>query len=89
MKSHSQELLDGSKKSSHPKKTTTAVQHVGRLLASLGIEISEDLMPLLKSGPARELTLEQEFLLFLMRLKLGLLVEDLAFRFCVSAEKVS
>ena len=46
-------------------------------------------MPLLKSGPARELTLEQEFLLFLMRLKLGLLVEDLAFRFCVSAEKVS
>ena len=81
--------MDGSKKSSHPKKTTTAVQHVGRLLASLGIEISEDLMPLLKSGPARELTLEQEFLLFLMRLRLGLLVEDLAFRFCVSAEKVS
>ena len=88
MKSRSQELLDGSKKSSRPKKTTT-VQHVGRLLASPGIEISEDLMPLLKSGPARELTLQKEFLLFLMRLKLGLLVEDLAVRFCVSAGKVS
>ena len=34
-------------------------------------------------------TLEQEFFLFLMRLRLGLLVEDLAFRFYVSAGKVS
>ena len=58
-------------------------------MASPGIEISKDLMPLLKSSPARKLTLEQEFLLVLMRLRLGLLVEDLAFRFCVSAGKVS
>ena len=79
---------DGSKESSRPKKATT-VQYAERLLASPGIEISEDLMPLLKSDPARKLTLEQEFLLVLMRLKLGFLVEDLAFRFCVSAEKVS
>ena len=72
---------DGSKKSSRPKKTST-VQYTEHLLASPGIEISQDLMPLLKSG-------EQEFMLALMRLRLGLLVEDLAFRFCVSAGKVS
>ena len=51
---------DGSKKSSCPKKTTT-VQYIDCLLASPGIEISEDLMPLQKSGSARKLTLEQEF----------------------------
>ena len=79
---------DGSKKSPRPKKSST-VQYTKRLLASPVIEISQDLMPLLKSGPARKLTLEQEFLLVLMRLRLGLLVEDLAFRFCVSAGKVS
>ena len=79
---------DGSKKSSRPKKPIT-VQYTERLLTSPGIKISEDLMPLLKSGPARKLTLQQEFLLFLMSLRLGLLVEDLAFRFCVSAGKVS
>ena len=79
---------DGSKKSSRPKKTST-VQYTEHLLASPGIEISQDLMPLLKSGPARKLTLEQEFMLVLIRLRLGLLVEDLAFRFCVSAGKVS
>ena len=79
---------DGSKKSSRPKKTST-VQYTECLLASPVIEISQDLMPLLKSGPARKLTLEQEFMLVLIRLRLGLLVEDLAFRFCVSAGKVS
>ena len=58
-------------------------------MVSPGIEISEDLMPLLKPGPARKVTLEQKFLLVLMRLRLGLLVEDLAFRFCVSGGKFS
>ena len=32
-------------------------------------------------GPSRSLTLEQELRLILMRLRMGLLVEDLAFRF--------
>ena len=79
---------DGSKKSSHPKKTTI-VKYIECLLASLGIKISEDFMPLLKSGPARKLTLQQEFSLALIRMSLGLLADDLACRFCVSAWKVS
>ena len=66
---------DGSKKSSRPKKTTT-IQYTEPLLASPGIEISEDLMPLLISGSATKFTFEKEFLLALMRLRLGLLVED-------------
>ena len=70
-------------------KNTTIVQYTESLLASPRIKISEDFMPLLKSGPARKLTLGQEFLHVLIRLRPGLLVEDLAFRFCVSAGKVS
>ena len=42
-----------------------------------------------KPGPARKLSLEQEFLLVLMKLRLGLMTEDLAFRFDVSPGKVS
>ena len=48
---------DGNKISSRPKKTTT-IQYTERLLASPGIETLEDLMLLLKSNPARKLTLE-------------------------------
>ena len=42
-----------------------------------------------RPGPTRKLTLEQEFLLTLMKLKLGLIHEDLAFRFMISATTVS
>ena len=44
--------------------------------------------PLGKRGPERKLSLEQEYLLLLMRLKLGLLIKDLAFRFQVSSTRV-
>ena len=42
-----------------------------------------------RTGPSRKLTLEQEFLLTMMRLRVGLLVEDLAFRFEVSSGLVA
>ena len=43
----------------------------------------------LRRGPPRKLTLEQELLLTLMRLHLGLLLEDLAWRFNISAGTAS
>ena len=42
-----------------------------------------------KSGPPRKLSLEQEILLTLMKLRLALLTEDLAFRFDVSSATAS
>ena len=42
-----------------------------------------------RTGPPRKLSLEQEFLLTLMKLRLALLVDDLAFRFSVSTGTTS
>ena len=44
--------------------------------------------PLGKRGPERKLSLEQEYLLILMRLRLGLLIKELAFRFQVSSTRL-
>ena len=41
-----------------------------------------------RRGPNKKLTLEQEFLMIMMRLRLGLLVDDLAFRFKTSNTSV-
>ena len=48
-----------------------------------------DLPPINRNGPKKKLSLEQEFLLIMMRLRLGLLQEDLAWRFQVSDTTVS
>ena len=42
-----------------------------------------------KLGPSRKLTLDQEFLMVMMRLRLDLLIKDLAFRFSVSDSRVT
>ena len=46
-------------------------------------------LPKCRTGPGRKLDLEQEFLLTMMKLKLGLINEDLAFRFMVSSTTIS
>ena len=48
-----------------------------------------DNLPINRMGPRRKLCLEQEYLLVLMRLRLGLLVKDLGFRFQISSTRVS
>ena len=80
---------DGNKRTNRTRKRPSSVQSTEQLLISPEYDISEDMFPIMKSGPARKLSLEQELLLVLMRLRLGLLIEDFAFRFGVSAGKVS
>ena len=46
-------------------------------------------LPKYRPGPRRKQDLDQEFLLTLMKLKLGLINEDLAFRFMVSSTTFS
>ena len=41
-----------------------------------------------RPGPSRKLRLEQELLLVMMRLRVGLMVHDLAFRFQISTSTV-
>ena len=80
---------DGSKKFLQPRTGNSSVELTESLLSSSDFDLNPDLIDVLKSGPKRKLSLEQEFLLVLMKLRLGLMVEDLAFRFQISAGKVS
>ena len=73
----------GSKKTLKPR--YGSIELTEALLSSPDIEFNK--ITLLK--PKRKLTLEQEFLLVLMKLRLGIMVEDLPFRFKVSPGKVS
>ena len=78
---------DGSKKALKPRKGSDSIELIEALLSSPDIEFNK--ITLLKPGPKRKLTLEQEFLLVLMKLRLGIMVEVLALRFKVSPGKVS
>ena len=80
---------DGNKRTNRLRKTMSSVESVEQLLLSQDYNIDDNLFPMKKSDPKRKISLEQEFLLVIMRLRLGLLIEDLAFCFCISAGTVT
>ena len=78
---------DGSKKTLKLRKGSGSIELTKGLLSSPDIEFNK--ITFLKPDPKPKLTLEQEFLLVLMKLRLRNMVEDLAFCFKVSPGKVS
>ena len=78
---------NGSKKTLKSRKVSGSIELTAALISSPDIEFNK--ITLLKPGPKRKPTLEQEFLLVLVKLRLGIMVEDLAFCFKVSPGKVS
>ena len=79
---------DGNKKTLKPRnrKGSGSIELTEALLSSPDIEFNK--ITLLKPRPKRKFTLEQEFLLVLMKLRPGIMVEDLAFHFKVSPGKL-
>ena len=80
---------DGQKKTLRLRKRASSVELANALLTSPDYDLDPLLLPINKSGPSRKLSLEQELLLTLMKLRLNLLNDDLAFRFKISSGKVS
>ena len=82
---------DGSKKTvaTEKKKCSSIVKTDSISISPDFNNIDENCLAVSKPGPERKLSLQQEFLLVLMKLRLGLMVKDLAFRFQVSPGKVS
>ena len=79
----------GFKKYTSVLKSSTNAERVQKLLESPGYNTASTSIPINKADRKRKLTLEQEFLLVLMKLRLSLLTKDLAFRFQVSPSLVS
>ena len=71
------------------RKRKSSVQVTEMLLGSPDYDIPEGIFPMIKTGPPRKLTLEQEILMVMMRLRLGVLIEDLAFCFNVASSTAS
>ena len=80
---------DGQKKTLRLKKRSSSIELAHSLLVSPNYDLDPFLLPIAKTGPARKLSLEQEFLLTLIKLRMNLLNDDLAFRFQISSGKVS
>ena len=59
------------------------------LLSSPNSNVDSSLLPVSNDGPARKLSLLQELLLTLIKIRLKLLNDDLAFRFQIFNGKVS
>lgn len=75
--------------SSDETNTTSSYQRNVETIISSNAYCEGEVLPINRRGPDRKLTYEQEYLLVLMRLRLGLLVKDLGFRFQVSSARVS
>ena len=75
--------------SSDETNTTSSYQGNVETIISSNAYCEGEVLPINRRGPDRKLTYEQEYLLVLMRLRLGLLVKDLGFRFQVSSARVS
>ena len=76
---------DGIKKMQSGIKIKSANEKFQNLLDSEEINIKDNFeIESQKAGPSRKLGLDQEFLMVMMKLRLGLLTNDLAFRFQVS-----
>ena len=79
---------EGQKRASYQQKSNDlSTEHTNNILQSPKDDKVD--IPVSRHGPDRKLILEQEFLTPMMRLRLGLLVDDLAFRFKTSNTRVS
>ena len=67
--------------SSDETNTISSYQRNVETIISSNAYCEGEVLPINRRGPDRKLTYEQEYLLVLMRLRLGLLVKDLGFRF--------
>ena len=79
---------EGPKRSSCVEREERTQQRTDIIISS-HVYTEGSVLPINKPGPQRKTSLEQECLLTLMRLRLGLLVKDLAFRFQISTTRVS
>ena len=78
----------GQKRASYEQKSNDlSTEHASIILQSPKYDKVD--IPVSRREPDRKLTLEQEFLLTMMRLRLGLLAGNLAFRFKTSNARVS
>ena len=78
----------GQKRASYEQKSNDlSTEHANVILQSPKYDKVD--IPVSRREPDRKLTLEQEFLLTMMRLRLALLADDLAFRFKTSNARVS
>ena len=80
---------DGQKKTLRLCKRANLAQLTQTLLSSAIYNLDPLLLPISNDGPARKLSLEQELLLTLMKIRLNLLNDDLACRFQISNDRIS
>ena len=79
---------EGQKRASNCMPKTGYYDRIHTILSSSAY-LPTTIPPINRKGPSRKLTLEQEFLMTMMRLRLGIMHEDIAWRFSVSSSTVT